>query len=269
MHAASVADAVFPDAERTDALIEAEGLNKRFGTVAAVSGVSLRAPDGRITGLLGPNGAGKSTTLRILYTVLPPDSGDARIDGVSVVGDPLAARRRMGVLPHGAGLYPNLTARENVLYFGALYGLSSAERRRRTAELIRQLEMEEFADRPARGFSQGQRIKTALARALVHRPRNLLLDEPTNGLDVMAVRTLRGLLQQLRGEGHCILFSSHVMQEIAALCDEVVVIAHGRLVAQGTPAALLMRAGTESLEEAFVRLVGAAGAGLGPEEADR
>jgi len=250
-------------------LIEAEGLSKRFGTVAAVSGVSLRAPDGRITGLLGPNGAGKSTTLRILYTVLAPDSGDARIDGISVVGDPLAARHRMGVLPHGAGLYPNLTARENVLYFGALHGLARLERRGRTAELIRQLEMEDFADRPARGFSQGQRIKTALARALIHRPRNILLDEPTNGLDVMAVRTLRGLLQRLRDQGHCILFSSHVMQEIAALCDEVVVIAHGCVVAQGTPEDLRGRAGTESLEEAFVRLIGAAGSVPPTKEAGR
>ena len=250
-------------------MIEAEGLSKRFGTVAAVSGVSLRALDGRITGLLGPNGAGKSTTLRILYTVLSPDSGEARIDGASVVSDPLVARRRMGVLPHGAGLYPNLTARENILYFGALHGLSPAERRSRTGELIRQLGMEEFADRPARGFSQGQRIKTALARALVHRPRNVLLDEPTNGLDVMAVRTLRGLLQQLRGEGHCVLFSSHVMQEIAALCDEVVVIAHGHVAAQGAPAELLVRAGTESLEEAFVRLVGESGADIEPGGAGR
>ena len=250
-------------------MIEAEGLNKRFGTVAAVSGVTLRAPDGRITGLLGPNGAGKSTTLRILYTVLSPDSGEARVDGISVVGDPLEARRRMGVLPHAAGLYPNLTARENVFYFGALHGLGRAEQRSRAAELIRQLEMEEFADRPARGFSQGQRIKTALARALIHRPRNVLLDEPTNGLDVMAVRTLRGLLQKLREEGHCILFSSHVMQEIAALCDEVVVIAHGRVAAQGTPAQLRASAGTESLEEAFVRLVGAAGPDPQPEGTGR
>jgi sodium transport system ATP-binding protein len=239
-------------------LIEAGELVKRFGTVTAVGGVSLRALDGRITGLLGPNGAGKSTTLRILYTVLTPDSGDARIDGISVVGSPLEARRQMGVLPHGAGLYPNLTARENVLYFGALHGLARDERRRRAAELIKLLEMEDFADRPARGFSQGQRIKTALARSLVHRPRNILLDEPTNGLDVMAVRSLRQLLKQLREEGHCILFSSHVMQEIAALCDDVVVIAHGRVVAEGTPEELRGRAGTESLEEAFVRLIGAA-----------
>lgn len=239
-------------------MIEAEGLAKRFGTVAAVSGVSLRALDGRITGLLGPNGAGKSTTLRILYTVLRPDSGDALIDGISVTGDPLAARRHLGVLPSGAGLYPNLTARENVLYFGALHGLTRGDRRSRTAELIRLLEMDDFADRPARGFSQGQRIKTALARALIHRPRNILLDEPTNGLDVMAVRSLRALLQRLRAEGHCILFSSHVMQEIGALCDDVVVIAHGRVVAQGNPEELRERACTESLEEAFVRLVGAA-----------
>jgi len=175
----------------------------------------------------------------------------------------------MGVLPHGAGLYPNLTARENVLYFGSLHGLARAERRERTTQLIRQLEMEEFADRPARGFSQGQRIKTALARSLVHRPRNILLDEPTNGLDVMAVRSLRGLLRQLREQGHCILFSSHVMQEIAALCDEVVVIAHGRVVAQGTPTDLRARAGTESLEEAFVRLVGAAGDAAQAEEPGR
>ena len=250
-------------------MIETEGLTKRFGAVTAVTGVSLRALDGRITGLLGPNGAGKSTTLRILYTVLPPDAGDARIDGVSVVRDPLAARRHMGVLPHGAGLYPNLTARENILYFGSLHGLSRAERRSRTSELIRRLEMEDFADRPAKGFSQGQRIKTALARALIHRPRNILLDEPTNGLDVMAVRTLRSLLQQLRAEGHCILFSSHVMQEIAALCDEVIVIAHGTVAAQGTPEALRSRAATQSLEEAFVRLVAMAGAGSPAEGADR
>jgi len=237
-------------------LIEASRLTKRFGTVEAVSGISLCARDGRITGLLGPNGAGKSTTLRILYTVLPPDSGDAHIDGISVVEAPLEARRRLGVLPHGAGLYPNLTARENILYFGALHGLPRDERHRRTAELIRLLDMEEFAERPARGFSQGERIKTALARALIHGPRNILLDEPTNGLDVMAVRSLRNLLQQLRAAGRCILFSSHVMQEIAALCDDVVIIAHGHVVAHGTPQELRERVGTESLEEAFVRLIG-------------
>jgi sodium transport system ATP-binding protein len=205
---------------------------------------------------LGPNGAGKSTTLRILYTVLSPDSGDALIDGVSAVREPLEARRRIGVLPHSAGIYPNLTARENIAYFGELHGLSRSERDARTSQMISLLEMEEFADRRAKGFSQGQRVKTALARALIHRPRNILLDEPTNGLDVMAVRGLRRLLGKLRDEGHCVLFSSHVMQEIGALCDEVIVIAHGTVVASGTPEEIRGRTGEPSLEDAFVRLIG-------------
>ncbi len=237
-------------------MIEAERLQKHFGRVTAVREVSLRATDGRITGLLGPNGAGKSTTLRILYTVIAPEQGDALIDGVSVVSQPLEARKRMGVLPHNAGIYPHLTARENVEYFGALHGLARRERNARTVELISLLEMEEFADRSAKGFSQGQRIKTALARALIHRPRNVLLDEPTNGLDVMAVRGLRRLLARLRDEGHCILFSSHVMQEVAALCDDIVVIAHGNVVASGTPEQLRAQTGESSLEDAFVRLIG-------------
>jgi sodium transport system ATP-binding protein len=237
-------------------MIEAQRLAKHFGTVPAVREVSLRAADGRITGLLGPNGAGKSTTLRMLYTVLVPDHGDALIDGHSAVHAPLAARACLGVLPHGAGVYPNLTARENILYFGALHGLSRAARRTRTAELVKLLEMEEFADRPARGFSHGERLRTALARALIHGPRNLVLDEPTNGLDVMAVRALRRLLMQLRDAGHCVLFSSHVMQEVSALCDEVVVIAHGVVLEQGAPEEIRVRTGAGSLEEAFVRLIG-------------
>ena len=243
-------------------MIEARSLRKRFGQVVAVRDVSLRAPDGRITGLLGPNGAGKSTTLRILYTVLRPDEGDAVIDGVSVTGDPLKARKHIGVLSHGAGIYPNLTARENILYFGALHGLSRQEREARATELIELLEMGEFADRIAKGFSQGQRVKAALARAIIHRPRNVLLDEPTNGLDVMAVRTLRRLLVRLRDEGHCLLFSSHVMQEVAALCDEVVVIAHGTVVATGTPEEIRSQTGESNLEDAFVHLIGT-GEGLG------
>jgi sodium transport system ATP-binding protein len=243
-------------------VIEATSLQKRFGAVTAVRDVTLRALDGRITGLLGPNGAGKSTTLRILYTVLTADSGDALIDGVSVTREPLEARRRMGVLPHAAGIYPNLTARENILYFGALHGLSRADREARANELIGLLEMEEFADRIAKGFSQGQRVKAALARAIIHRPRNVLLDEPTNGLDVMAVRTLRRLLIRLRDEGHCLLFSSHVMQEVGALCDDVVVIAHGTVVASGSPDEIRSRTGESTLEDAFVRLIGT-GEGLG------
>jgi sodium transport system ATP-binding protein len=237
-------------------MIEASQLSKTFGLVKAVRDVSLRAPDGRITGLLGPNGAGKSTTLRILYTVIRPDSGDALIDGTSVVRDPLEARRRIGVLPHAAGIYQHLSARENILYFGALHGLPRAQRETRADELIEQLEMHDFASRPAKKLSQGQRIKTALARALIHRPRNVLLDEPTNGLDVMAVRSLRALLVKLRDEGHCVLFSSHVMQEVAALCDEVIVIARGNVVAAGTPEDIRARTAQGNLEDAFVQLIG-------------
>jgi sodium transport system ATP-binding protein len=243
-------------------MIEARQLARRFGKVQAVREVSFTAQDGRITGLLGPNGAGKSTTLRMLCTVLRPDSGAALIDGADVAADPLAARRRIGVLSHASGLYPHLTARENILYFGELHGIPRAERERRADELIGLLDLGECAERHAKGFSQGQRLKTALARSLVHAPRNVVLDEPTNGLDVMAVRGLRALLRRLRENGCCVLFSSHVMQEVAALCDEVVVIARGTVVATGTPEALRAQSGEDALEDAFVRLIGS-GEGLG------
>ena len=237
-------------------MIEVRSLAKRFGEVEAVREVSFSAPDGRITGLLGPNGAGKSTTLRMLYTVLKPDSGSAQIDGIDVVTDPLAARRAIGVLPHSAGIYRQLTARENVRFYGELHGLDKATLRRRIDELIVQLGMEDFADRRAGGISQGQRVKVALARALVHSPRNVLLDEPTNGLDVMATRALRDLIRSLKADGHCVLFSSHVMQEVAALCDEVVIIDHGRVAASGTPDALQARFGGATLEDTFVSVLG-------------
>ena len=237
-------------------MIRVEGLTRSFGPVRAVDGVGFEARDGRITGLLGPNGAGKSTTLRVLYTVLRPDSGSAFVDGVDVVLDPLSARRRIGVLPHGAGIYPQLTARENIAYFGRLHGLEADALKARIEALIADLEMGAIADRRAKGFSQGERIKVALARALVHAPGNLLLDEPTNGLDVMATRALRALMLRLREAGHCILFSSHVMQEVAALCDEIVIVDKGRVVAAGTPEELRERFGAATLEDAFVSAIG-------------
>jgi sodium transport system ATP-binding protein len=237
-------------------MIRVEGLARSFGAVRAVDGVGFEARDGAITGLLGPNGAGKSTTLRILYTVLRPDAGKATIDGIDVVGEPLATRRRIGVLPHGAGIYPQLTARENIAYFGRLHGLAGAALARRVDELMAELDIAGYADRRAKGFSQGERIKVALARALVHAPGNLLLDEPTNGLDVMATRALRALILRLREAGHCILFSSHVMQEVAALCDDIVIVDKGRVVAAGTPEALRARFGSETLEDAFVAAIG-------------
>jgi sodium transport system ATP-binding protein len=237
-------------------VIRAESLARSFGAVRAVDGVGFEALDGRITGLLGPNGAGKSTTLRILYTVLRPDGGSAAIDGIDVLADPLAARRRIGVLPHGAGIYPQLTARENIAYYGRLHGLHGEALEARIEALVRDLEIGSFADRRAKGFSQGERIKVALARALVHAPKNLLLDEPTNGLDVMATRALRALVRRLRDAGHCILFSSHVMQEVAALCDDVVIVNQGRVVAAGAPEALRQRFGSATLEDAFVAAIG-------------
>ena len=237
-------------------MIRVEGLGRSFGAIRAVDGVGFEAADGRITGLLGPNGAGKSTTLRILYTVLRPDAGSATVDGVDVVADPLGARRRIGVLPHGAGIYPQLTARENIAYFGRLHGLEGATLGARIEALLDELDMGAIADRRARGFSQGERIKVALARALVHAPKNLLLDEPTNGLDVMATRALRTLILRLREAGHCILFSSHVMQEVAALCDDIVIVDHGRVVAAGAPDELRARFGSATLEDAFVAAIG-------------
>ena len=236
-------------------MIRVQGLTKRFKTVEALRGVSFAAQDGRITGLLGPNGAGKSTTLRILYTVLQPDQGRAFVDDIDVHQDPLAARRRMGVLPHGAGLYPHLSARENILYYGHLHELAGEPLHGRVEQLITDLDIGEFADRRAKGFSQGQRTKVALARALIHEPRNLLLDEPTNGLDVMATRALRQLILSLKAAGHCVVLSSHIMQEVAALCDDIVIIAHGKVVARGTPAALAQGSDSGDLEQVFVDAV--------------
>jgi sodium transport system ATP-binding protein len=237
-------------------MIEATRLSKRFGAIDAASAVSFVARDGEITGLLGPNGAGKSTCLRMLYGVLTPDSGSARIDGVDIRGETSAARAHLGVLPHAAGLYNNLTARENIEYFGALHRIPRAQLRTRAAELARSLDMEGFIERRVKGFSQGQRIKVALARALVHDPGNLILDEPTNGLDVMAIRGLRGMLRDLKSQGRCILFSSHVMQEVAALCDRVVIIGHGRVLADDTPEMIRERSGSPNLEDAFLRVLG-------------
>jgi sodium transport system ATP-binding protein len=237
-------------------VIRVQGLTRTFGAIRAVDGVGFEAGDGRITGLLGPNGAGKSTTLRVLYTVLRPDAGLATVDGIDVVADPLAARRAIGVLPHAAGIYPQLTARENIAYFGELHGLAGERLTRRVEELVHELDMAEYAHRRAKGLSQGERVKVALARALVHAPRNLLLDEPASGLDVMATRALRALILKLKAAGHCVLFSSHVMQEVAALCDDIVIIDHGRVVAAGTPQALQAQSGAATLEDAFVAAIG-------------
>jgi sodium transport system ATP-binding protein len=237
-------------------MIEVKDLRKHFGAVKAVDGVSFKARDGQITGLLGPNGAGKTTTLRMLYTLMTPDQGQVLVDGMDAARDAQAVRRQLGVLPDARGLYKRLTARENIEYFARLQGMDEVAIRTRRDKLIETLDMADIADRRAEGFSQGQRVKTAIARALIHDPKNVILDEPTNGLDVMATRSLRQFMHKLKGEGRCVLFSSHIMQEVAALCDRIVVIAHGRVVADETPDALRAQTGEANLEDAFVKIIG-------------
>lgn len=242
-------------------MISVNNLHKSFAKVRALSGISFNANDGRITGLLGPNGAGKSTTLRVLYTVLRPDRGTATIDGIDVLARPLEARAKIGSLPHGAGLYPHLSARENIVYYARLYGMAHELIDERTQQVIDQLDIGEFADRRTKGFSQGQRTKVALARALVHGPQNILLDEPSNGLDVMAIRSLRELIKTLKTAGKCVLFSSHVMQEVAALCDEIIIIAAGKVAIHDTPDGIRNATGCDDLEDAFVKALGFVEAG--------
>jgi sodium transport system ATP-binding protein len=237
-------------------VIRIDNLHKRFGEVRAVDGVSFSAADGQVTGLLGPNGAGKTTTLRMLYTLMLPDEGQIVVDGIDAVADAQGARFALGVLPDQSGLYPRLTAREHIEYFGELQGVTGADLRSRTDHLLKMLDMTDIAERRVAGFSHGERTKTALARAIVHNPKNVLLDEPTNGLDVMSTRAVREIIRRLKEEGHTVLFSSHVMQEVSALCDTIVVIARGRIVGSGSPDDLRRQTGHENLEDAFVALSG-------------
>lgn len=237
-------------------MIVVENISKQFKQVKAVQGASLRAGDGRITGLLGPNGAGKTTLLRIIFGLLQADQGKVLVDDVDVSRDPLAARARLGILTDQFGLYERLTTREHLEYFGRLHQMDEAKISRRCTDLENLLALQDIMQRRAAGFSQGQRIKVALARAMLHQPQNVLLDEPTRGLDVMSTRAVRRALLRLKEEGHCVVFSSHVMQEVSALCDEVVVMAQGRVVAQGAPQQLCELAGESDLENAFVKLIG-------------
>jgi sodium transport system ATP-binding protein len=237
-------------------MIQVQGLSKSFGNVKAVQEVSFFAPDGQITGLLGPNGAGKSTTLRMLYTLLKPDSGSAQVDGFDVRQSALEVQRRIGVLADARGLYPRLTSRENIRYYGRLHGLEGETLEEQINGLAILLDMQEIMDRRTEGFSTGEKLKVAIARALVHNPKNVLLDEPTNGLDVMSTRAMRQFIVRLRGEGKCVLFTSHIMQEVAALCDQIVIIAHGEVSATGSPNDLRRQTGQENLEDAFVAVIG-------------
>jgi sodium transport system ATP-binding protein len=237
-------------------MIEVTNLYKSFGEVKAIHGVSFSAPDGQITGLLGPNGAGKTTTLRILYTLLEPDQGDACIDGYCCQTEKLQVQRVIGVLPESHGLYPRLTARENIRYYGRLQGLKGTLLEQRIDHMVKLLDMQDIENRRTEGFSSGQRIKVAIARSLIHQPQNVLLDEPTNGLDVMSTRSMRTFIRRLAEEGKCVLFSSHIMQEVSALCDQIVIINKGQKIANGTPEELVRATGGANLEDAFVSFIG-------------
>ena len=237
-------------------MIVVKNLRKSFGEVRAVNGVSFEARDGEITGLLGPNGAGKTTTLRMLYSLLPPDDGEILIDGLDPTRDAMAIKRTLGVVPDSRGLYSRLTARENISYYGELHGMRRRKIEQRIAHLVETLDMADFIDRRTEGFSQGQRVKVAIARAMVHEPQTVLMDEPSNGLDVMSTRALRDYVRGLRSAGQSVVLSTHIMQEVAALCDRIVIIAKGEVAADGTAAELLARTGCESLEDAFVKLIG-------------
>lgn len=237
-------------------MIKVTNLYKAFGKVKAVDGISFEARDGEITGLLGPNGAGKTTTLRMLYSLLPPDSGEISIDGLSPDSDALAIKRTLGVVPDGRGLYTRLTARENITFYGELHGMSANDIQSRIDELTRTLDMTDFIDRRTEGFSQGQRVKVAIARAMIHEPQTVMMDEPSNGLDVMSTRALREYILSLKQAGHSVILSTHIMQEVVALCDRIVIIAKGRIAADGTAEELMQRSGKDTLEDAFVALIG-------------
>ncbi len=238
-------------------MIKAENLHKSFNSVKALDGIGFTARDGEVTGLIGPNGAGKTTALRIIYTVLRPDSGTATVDGFDTISDRLEVQRRIGVLPDTRGLYPRLTAREHIRYYGRLHSMNGRVLEERIDRLVETLGMADFADRRARGFSKGQVRKVALARAMVHEPQNLLLDEPTNGLDIASSRAVHKLIHDLRDSGRCVLFCSHIMAEVAEISDRLVVISEGRVAAEGTLAELLERTGKDDLEEMFLSLTGA------------
>lgn len=237
-------------------MLKVDNLSKNFGDFTAVESISFEAKDGEITGILGPNGAGKTTCLRILYGLLKANTGRAFINEIDVEQSPIDARKSLGIFPDQFGLSERLTAREQIEYFGQMHGLTGQALTEALDRVISDLDMTEIADRKTEGFSQGQRMKVTLAQALVHRPQNLVLDEPTRGLDVMSTRLLRDRLLALKEQGHCILFSSHVMQEVAALCDKVIVVAKGKVVAQGSPEELCQLAGKEQLEDAFVAIIG-------------
>ena len=240
-------------------MIEVTELKKSFGKVVALDGASFSAKDGKITALLGPNGAGKSTCLRILSTIIKPTSGEASVSGFDVLKESFEVRQQIGVLPHNSGIYSRLNAIENIEYYGQLHGIQPDELGEKTENLVEQLQMKDYCLRPAEGYSQGQKIKVALARALIHDPLNILLDEPSSGLDIMATRALRDIINGLKDSGKCVLFSSHIMQEVETLCEDIVIINQGVVKFTGTIDEFRNHSGSQDLEEAFLKITDSAG----------
>lgn len=237
-------------------MIEINNVTKRFGSVTAVDRLSFTINDGEVLGLLGENGAGKTTTMRMMATILQPTEGDIRINGFSVREQSVSVRRQIGILFGGdVGLYGRLTARENIAYFGRLYGLEEQQLTQRIAELSGMLEMGEYVDRRVGGFSRGMKQKVAIARALVHDPQVILLDEPTTGLDVSAASIFRRLVLNMREAGKTILFSSHNMGEIEKLCDRVVIMHKGARRFEGSVTSLRETYGLEDLDDIFMRVL--------------
>lgn len=237
-------------------MIAVHDITKRYGLTVAVDGISLEVPDGVVTGLLGPNGAGKTTTIRSMTGLVTLDAGRIEVDGIEVARQPIPARARLGVVPETVGVYDHLTVREHIEYSAQLQGVPPAAIASRSNEVLAQLDLSALADRRAAGLSMGERRRLALARALVHQPANLVFDEPTNGLDVLSARTVRKDIRRLAESGRAVLVSSHVMPEVAALCDRVIVMARGAVAASGTPPQLLLQTGCLTLEDAFVRIIG-------------
>jgi sodium transport system ATP-binding protein len=237
-------------------MISVRGITKRYGTTTAVHGVSLDVPNGVITGLLGPNGAGKTTTIRAMTGLVTLDAGRVDIDGIEVARQPIDARARLGVVPETVGVYDHLTVREHIDYSAQLQGVAASAIASQTTAVLEQLDLTALAHRRASGLSMGERRRLALARALVHHPANLVFDEPTNGLDVISARTVRKDIRRLADAGRAVLVSSHVMPEVATLCDRVIVMARGAIAASGKPAELLQQTGCATLEDAFVRIIG-------------
>lgn len=232
-------------------MINVEHIAKHFGNTPAVNDVSFRVEPGKSLGLLGPNGAGKTSSLRMLCGLLKPDTGTITVDNINVIEHPLIAQQRLGVLPDNCGLYTRLTAAENITYFAELYGLKAPYIRQRIAHLAKRLDMGDILHRRTHGFSQGERMKVALARALVHEPPYLILDEPTNGLDVLTTRAVRSLLQELKQQGTALIFSSHLMHEVNHLCDQLAIVIQGRVAAQGSPQDIIQQTHSDNLESAF------------------